>query len=263
MERRILLVVSACLILACDGQVAKLIDKAGYEYVPAQDIYATKTTAWQRKAGYDRVFDQASAPAGMIIDCEPVKFTHAGKPYMIELWKGQYDLSTGTEIGIYKKAAEGPLAWECGEDGDMLDMSYVVKKNGVPLYRQSGVHWWLTGFKPGEFSEPAELVMEVQIDFGRVPAMKDPFVEALRQLGYGNVVVQGLKVQFTYDRPKSPQPAENALLVTETQKKNRELVEEYNRAKVDSGATDNSPASIEKILKKSPKLVLSLIKRRM
>jgi hypothetical protein len=144
----------------------------------------------------------------------------------------------------------------------MLYMSYVLKKNGAPLYRRNGVHWWLTGFKPGEFSEPTELVMDVEIDFHRVPTMRDPFVAELRRIGYANVLVQGSLVSFTFDRPKGHQPAAGSLFVSETQKKNRLLVDTYNRAKSETGVPDNSPTSVERILVKSPDLIKSLIRHR-
>ena len=73
---------------------------------------------------------------------------------MIELWKGQYDLSTGSEIGIYKKSNPDAKAWDCGDNSEMLKMSYSLKKKGKEIFSRNGTHWWLTGFKPGEFSNP-------------------------------------------------------------------------------------------------------------
>ena len=32
-----------------------------------------------------------------IIDCEPIYFSYGGKRWLIELWKGQYALTTGAE----------------------------------------------------------------------------------------------------------------------------------------------------------------------
>ena len=260
--QRMVLIAAALLSLACCNKADKIVSDLGYFYDKEQDIYGSKTTAWQRTAGYDVIIDRSSVPSGMVIDCEPVKFRYDGKAYMIELWKGQYDLCTGSEIGIYKEAKEGPLKWQCGEDRDMLDMSYLVKKNGAPLYRRKGVHWWLTGFKPGEFSEPEELVMEVAIDFGRVPGMQDPFVEELRRIGYEDVQVQGTVVSFVFDRPRTDQPPIDAGFLHQTQKKNELLVQTYNEVKKDAGVTDNSPRSMEVMVKKSPQLTLSLLRLR-
>lgn len=261
MTRRVLLVAAVCLLGSCN-EFERLIGRLGYTYDAAQDIYVTKTNAWQRRAGYDAIVDAAAAPAGMIIDCEPIVFDRGGRKYMIELWKGQYDLCTGSEVGIYKRAASGPMKWECGDDDDMLDMSYTLRKSGAALYVRSGRHWWLTGFKPGEFSEPSELLMDVAIDFARNPDMQAPFVAALRAAGYAEVQIAGTRVSFVFDRPKTAQPPTNPVLVAETQKKNRLLVERYNALKQEVGVTDNSPGSIGKMLEKSPELLKEIIKLR-
>ena len=42
----------------------------------------------------------------MIMDCEPVEFSYGGKRWLIELWKGQYGITTGGEIGIYNTKRE-------------------------------------------------------------------------------------------------------------------------------------------------------------
>jgi hypothetical protein len=49
-------------------------------------------------------------------------------------------------------------------------MSYVLKKNGETLFTRQAKHWWLTGFRLGEFSEPYELTMEVSV------TLKDVFM---------------------------------------------------------------------------------------
>lgn len=260
MGRRILLIASTLLLLSCDDDFEEVAFKLGYTYDQTHDIYVSRVNAWQRKAGYDFVVDQAAMPAGMVIDCEPVRFVHGGMQYMIELWKGQYDLSTGSEIGIYKRAEKGPMKWKCGDDADMLLISYTLKKNGNLVFARKGVHWWLTGFKPGEFANPAELVMDVAIDFARNPGMQQPFVAELTRLGYAQPQIEGTVVRFVFDKPKTPQPPGNPALVAATQDKNRLLVKSYNDLKAEVGVTDNSPASLEKVLKRSPGLALQIVK---
>jgi len=45
------------------------------------------------------LYDEAAAPLGMIVDCEPIHFEYKGKRWLIQFWKGQYDLPTGAEVG--------------------------------------------------------------------------------------------------------------------------------------------------------------------
>ena len=57
----------------------------------------------QRYFGYAYAYDAAALAMNAIIDCEPIFFDYAGKTWMIELWKGQYGLETGCEIGVYNR----------------------------------------------------------------------------------------------------------------------------------------------------------------
>ena len=69
----------------------------------------------------------------MIIDCEPINFEYNGKKWLIEFWKGQYDLTTGCEIGVYK--AVGPdldmqgffngTFYNCVSDEERLQMEFI------------------------------------------------------------------------------------------------------------------------------------------
>ena len=109
---------------------------------------------------------------------------------MIGLWKGQYDLVTGAEIGVYTKAADLSILdvfsgayYDCVSNTDLLQMSYSLKKNGNTLFTRQAEHWWLTGFKLGEFSEPSELTMEINITLHNL-VMRDSFVLGLWNAGY-------------------------------------------------------------------------------
>jgi hypothetical protein len=230
----------------------KIVGIAGFEYDSNQDIYKSKIDSWQRAFGYYIGIDEVSAvPFGMVIDCEPIEFISNNKTYMIELWKGQYDLSTGSEIGIYEKTGEDPLGnpiWDSAGNDDMLQMSYTLNKNGTKVFSREGKHWWLTGFKPGEFSNPSDLTMDISITFGDKSDMFEEFSGALNGLGYDYNTGENNTVNFTFGTPKSEQPwSTNTVLNTVTQEKNYALVEAYNARKSDIGVKDNSPDSILRI----------------
>ena len=151
----------------------------------------------------------------MIVDCEPVCFEYDGRIWMIEFWKGQYDLTTGCEVGVY--IAEEPYLkipgifsgyfYNCARDGDLLRMSLILKKNGKKLFHRSGKHWWLTGFRLGEFSETWELTMDIGITL-KNSAMCDAFVKALKEAGYqdGEIKRNRSTVKLRYDKPRARQP---------------------------------------------------------
>ena len=84
--------------------LALAVDAAGFRYDPRQDIIYSKMYPLQRHFGYAYGYDAAALAMNAIIDCEPIFFDYAGKTWMIELWKGQYGLETGCEIGVYNRA---------------------------------------------------------------------------------------------------------------------------------------------------------------
>jgi hypothetical protein len=213
------------------------LEAVGYAYDPVQDIFFSITDPWQRDFGYCHLYDGAAAPMGMVIDCEPIYFEYADKKWMIEFWKGQYDLSTGCEVGVY--AAKGPelkipgvfngTLYKCVDSVDFLYMSYSLKKNGKTLFVRKGRHWWLTGFKLGAYSEPSELTMYINITL-KDRVMRDAFAKGLLAAGYSEseFAVYGNSVSLIFGKPHTSQPITRTKATDEiTQKKNKLLCEKY------------------------------------
>jgi hypothetical protein len=216
----------------------QFVSAGGYAYDASQNIFYSRIDSWQRLIGYCRLYDEAAAPSGMIIDCEPVYFEYGGKKWLIELWKGQYDLMTGCEAGIYYTTRPDfnipgifrGTFYDCVDDDDMLEMECVLYKKGRKLLSRKAKHWWLTGFVLAEFSEPSELTMDFRCTF-KDAAMRDPFVEALLELGYqrSELSIRGNTVALTFSRTHSPQPyTRTAELERITQAKNKYLCDRFN-----------------------------------
>ena len=188
--------------------------EAGFAYDRKEDIFYSLMDCWQREMGYCQLYDEGSSLFNMVMHCEPVRFSYAGKRWMIELWKGQYGITTGAEVGIYNTDQEditterftGPF-YNCAQDSERLPMSFVLRKNGRVLFRRKGLHWWLTGFKLGEFSTLDSLTMDVRIRFPD-REMRDAFLESLQALGYSDreYAVRGSAVTIHYTKPHSEQP---------------------------------------------------------
>ncbi len=218
-------------------ELDELIDIFGYDYDPKQDIFISKLRPWQRYIGYCRLFDELSAPTGMIIDCEPIHFEYQGKKWMISFWKGQYDMVTGGEIGFYKSALKynmpgvsSGIIYNAVDDEDLLDMSYVLKKHGKVILTRKAKHWWLTGFKLGEFSQPDELTMDISVTL-KDTNMCNAFLAGMRDAGYSNheLTVRGNTVSFTFNVPRTPQPLTRTKFTDDLiQKKNKFLCDKYN-----------------------------------
>lgn len=214
------------------SELAHLVFEAGFRYDPTQDIIYTRTDAWQHDFGYCYAFDKFALATSFVIDCEPIFFRHDDKEWMIELWKGQYGLETGCEVGVYNRrdddngldmqALDATIGrrddghggtdvlhsrfYKCVNADEYLLMALRLRRDGaVLLERGPERHWWLTGFKWGELSWPESLAMDVRISFAD-SGMRDAFVGALGQLGYTNVRVSGSSVDFVFDVPRTYQP---------------------------------------------------------
>jgi UDP-2,3-diacylglucosamine pyrophosphatase LpxH len=244
--------------------LARAVDLAGFEYDPGQGIIYSKMNPLQRSFGYAYGYDASALLMSAVIDCEPIFFDYAGKTWMIELWKGQYGLETGCEIGVYTRpiGSTGPFYavldhtvgvrandtnpehnqyFDCAADSDLLVMSSVLYRNGQKLFaRGPEPHWWLTGFKWGVFSAPEDLTMDVSITC-KDELMARQFVSALQALGYQKVSVSGAKVGFLFATPHTYQPrSADPVAVKLVQASNSAVVDSYNAL----GLRSNDPNSI-------------------
>lgn len=243
-----------------DKSIYELIDNLGYVYDGSNDTFYTDINAWQRNMGYCRLYDEAAAPMSMIIDCEPIYFEYDNRRWLIEFWKGQYGMTTGCEIGVY--STEGPdvqtdyfngTFYECAGDEDLLRMSFVLKKNGEKLFSRKDVHWWITGFKLGEFSEPEELVVELKITL-KDSVMLNEFLKGLKNAGYEDeeIVVINNSVMLVFHKPKTEQPfTRNELTDYIMQANNSNLCEQFNEITKDY---TNSMDKIMYLKESSPEL---------
>lgn len=184
----------------------------GFYYNGYDDTISSGMYPWQREMGYCRAYDEAAPSMNMIFDCEPVYFDYNGRHYLIELWKGQYGCTTGAEIGVYVhtgNSSQPPekLFYDCVSDEERLPMHYTLYKGDRVILKRTGVHWWLTGFAVGMFSESSELRMEVGIGFPDI-RMCQAFCEGLLRAGYSgrDIRTERTWVYFVFDKPFGKQP---------------------------------------------------------
>jgi Domain of unknown function (DUF4474) len=248
---------------------AQTVSDAGFAYDASQDIIVSRTDAWQYGAGFCRLYDESS-PVSIqaIIDCEPIRFAHGGKEWMIELWKGQYGPETGAEVGIYNRAAAStasrvistafsivfPLAapvaqalghavdwYPAAPKADWLEISLTLKKNGTALFQRGPErHWWLTGFRWGVLSEPGDLVAEIEItipDHG----LRDAFEHALPKQHARLTPTRKNSVAFRFAGTTTPQPALRTSMHDTVMQSNQKLVTEYLAAKQRLQVKTNDP----------------------
>lgn len=255
------------------SRLAKVVNEAGFVYDPGQDIIVSRPDAYQRHAGYNWLYDVASPTLHMIIDCEPFYFEYGGHAWLIELWKGQYGIEAGGEIGLYRDRS--PLDqrrtlprtrhYDCPpSDFGLPTMSFTLHLRGrdQPLMRRGPErHWWLTGFRWGQFAAHShDLTMKLELTFqkDRMPfgaraepgagrGLREAFMASVKARGYGVAALGALGVGFTFDRPRSQQPASRMALESDMQRKNRELVGAYNLLRQSLGITNNDPNAFDQL----------------
>jgi hypothetical protein len=229
--------------------LAQAVVAAGFLYDPDQDILYTSMYPLQRKLGYAYGYDESAILMSMIIDCEPIFFDCGGKHWMIELWKGQYGLETGCEVGVYTRpigstgagyalldasigrrpgdgVASHNLFYDCASDDDRLTLSATLNRDGQKLFtRGPELQWWLTGFKWGVYSDPSQLTVDVSITL-KDDAMLQAFQGAIAGRNYSNLNVSGTTVSFTFDKTTTIQPPKPGL--AEAEAWDQQIVNTYN-----------------------------------
>ena len=76
---------------------------------------------------------------------------------MIQIWKGNYLVSNGAEIGIYSRESyRAGSFYDCATDEQMMKMSMELYHGDDLLFsRPETLHWWMTGFRISDTLYPA------------------------------------------------------------------------------------------------------------
>lgn len=186
----------------------------GFAYDPKQEIFFSIMDAWQRQHGYCKSYDLMSPFINLIFDSEPIYFDYDNRRWLIEFWKGQYGMTTGGEVGVYVSAKEEDkskkpdlIIYDSVSDDELFPISFILKKNDYPILTRSDTHWWVTGFKLGDFSKPSQLAMDITIEL-KDENMCKAFVDALKKTGYKDTEVQinNNLVSITFTKPYTRKP---------------------------------------------------------
>lgn len=193
-------------------RVNQLLEPFGFFYNSCANIVQSSVDAWQREFGYCRAFDRSAMYFHMVFDCEPIYFYYGGRTWLLELWKGQYGINTGAEVGLYHAdgiVPQGDLGrtmFASASDSELLPVTMTLHNSGEFLFETWQRHWWLTGFVVGAFCQPKDLSLEVSVTFPH-EEMLEAFVEGFRRCGYDTCALKrcGLTVTFLFTQPKSRQ----------------------------------------------------------
>ncbi len=166
-------------------------------------LYAT-TNCWMRDFGFCLFYDIAanSMPAVFKYNTRRFKFDYDGYEWMIQIWKGNYLMTNGGEVGLYCRTPEkfGSF-YECASDEQLLPMSmqiYHGDKLLVDMPEQK--HWWINGFNmSGTLYSPDSLTMKFTVEMPDEEMLK-AFCDAMGKHYMSDVYynVDGLKVSVVW-----------------------------------------------------------------
>ena len=150
-----------------ENKARKILVTAGFDYDPIQDVYYTQLDSWQRNFGFNSVYDTAAPMVGMLYSTAKIYFTYDDKDWMMEIWKGQYGITAGAEIGFYNKPTDRVMKhYDCVTDEEMLTMAFdFYNMDELVFTRGPEKHWWLTGFKFLHVGVPSFIELDMTIEF--------------------------------------------------------------------------------------------------
>ena len=150
-----------------ENTARKILVTAGFDYDPIQDVYYTQLDSWQRNFGFNSVYDTAAPMVGMLYSNAKIYFTYDDKDWMMEIWKGQYGITAGAEIGFYNKPTDRVMKhYDCVTDEEMLTMAFdFYNMDELVFTRGPEKHWWLTGFKFLHVGVPSFIELDMTIEF--------------------------------------------------------------------------------------------------
>lgn len=180
----------------------------GFDFDVAQKIFYTPINPWQRNFGFCELYDAAAPFTGMFYNTVRFKFSYAGQDWLVQVWKGQYGITVGGELGVYTKPANRETEfYDCASDEDMLNMGFTLSQKdiGELFTKKMQKHWWQTGFVVLKAAAPSSLTMSCKID-AKDAAMLKALEQSMVEQGFkkgngttdGTYAVSGLRVTFTW-----------------------------------------------------------------
>lgn len=171
--------------------LSTFVSAMGFEYDSSQGVFYTNMDNWQRSANYVGHYDTFAQFGNMRYLTTTIDISNYDNlDWRIQLWKGQYGVFGGSEVGVYtKNPTTNTMLYNCADNDHLLYMEssmYLTKadyeRDNLYFSRPWQAHWWLTGFKLGTVN-PSDLVMTVRIRM-KTNVMAKAFEAALLSAGF-------------------------------------------------------------------------------
>lgn len=155
----------------------------GFDYNYADLTLYAIINCWMRDFGFCVLYDvlAESMPAVFRYVTRRFKFEYDGAEWMIQMWKGNYLMTNGGEVGLYRreKGSFGTF-YECAGDEYLIPMSMQISRGDKVLVDMpEQKHWWINGFNMSDrLYLPDSLTLSVKLEMPD-EEMLDAFCEAV------------------------------------------------------------------------------------
>lgn len=124
---------------------------SGYNFNIKEMVVYTTVDCWMRNFGFCMLYDVLanSMPISYSYVTRRFKFEYDGLEWMVQLWKGNYFISNGGEVGLYsRQPGEYKTSfYNCATPEQELDMSLqILAGDKLLVNRPLQRHWWQSGF---------------------------------------------------------------------------------------------------------------------
>lgn len=166
-------------------------------------VYAT-LNAWMRDFGFCLFYDIAAGSMPLLWNytTRRFKFEYDGLEWMIQMWKGNYLITNGGEVGVYNRTPEKfGSYYDTATDEQLMEMSLQIYHGDKLLVNQEPqMHWWINGFQMSDrLYIPESLTMKSSIVMPDEEMLK-AFCESIDNHYKKDVtyMVDGLKVNLVW-----------------------------------------------------------------
>ena len=114
-------------------------------------IYST-VDCWMRNYGFCIFYDVAAnlLPTNFKYITRRFKFSYDGLDWMVQMWKGNYFIANGGEVGLYwREKGQIGSYYNCATEEIPMSLQVSIG-NKILVNRKLQDHWWICGFNIGE-----------------------------------------------------------------------------------------------------------------
>lgn len=175
----------------------------GFNFDYEELLVYTMVNVWMRDFGFMVFYDLFSYTTPLFFyHTRRIKFDYDGLEWMVQIWKGNYIVSNGAEVGIYtREPGSFGTYYNCANDEQMMNMSMKLYHGDELIFeRPEQLHWWLTGFEVSDVLYPARSqTLDFTIEM-KDEAMLEAFCEAIDNHYRHDMTytVDGLKVNVIW-----------------------------------------------------------------